>query len=75
MSAVTFAFVSPTGEVQYSGDLIMRRHRKAPASYWLVSLLPAPSVYAFFRLQDADDAHITALAVVDDFGTLVRVSS
>lgn len=69
MSAVPAPFVGIGGAIQYAGDVIMRRHRAAPPPYWTVILLPDESeVAGFFELKDS-------IAVVDDFGNLVRVSS
>lgn len=69
MSAVPRPFVGIDGAIQYAGDVIMRRHRHAPPPYWAVILLPdTKEVASFFAIEDS-------IAVVDDFGNLVRVPS
>lgn len=70
MSAIQGFFVCSRGSCQYAGDVVMQRHRDAEPGYWLVTLLPTPTVANFFDMMGNCPA---VPAVVDDFGNLVRV--
>lgn len=69
-AAVLTPFVGASGDVQYAGDVVMRRHRDAPPGFWGVMLLPTDPITHFFGTAGCSPER---LAVVDDFGTLIPV--